>query len=476
MGTGRLWGSGGRVPTRLEPTADDAGGCYSLREPLAVVDLWSQCDDPRPGEATQSGSVAPSKETALASLRAPVQAQAGSIAARRIAILDDDPSVLRTVGKMARRLGMEVRTCSSLAEFEMALEGFDPNMLLIDLMMPDLDGIDVVRRIGPRPQTSLFVMSGADQRTCEASREVLAASGARVAGFLHKPFTAADLARTLACAMPPPRPLLAQRSVRPLDKVLAPSEFEQAVLTGQVEPFYQPIFHADGRTLKGFEALARISGVPSPGFPPEYLNQLALDRGLSATLTDHVIRRALRFMAHLPASCGDLSISINLFGDYAVADGFREWLTERCARTGVARNRVILELSETTVFNFGDDDLRKITQLRLAGFGLSIDDFGTGYSSLGRLASLPFSELKIDKAFCLALPQSQPAAAVIEACLGLASRLGMKVIAEGVEGEDVAAVLASMGCDALQGHLFGQAMAADEVVHWLSGSPPRRAA
>ncbi len=377
---------------------------------------------------------------------------------------------------MARRLGLEVRTCSSVADFELALECFDPDMLLIDLMMPDLDGIDVVRRIAPRLGASLYVMSGADKRTCEASRDVLASCGVRIAGFLHKPFNTADLAKVLVCPVSTPCRLLAESPVHPPDKILEPDEFEQAVMSGRIEPFYQPIFHADGRTLKGFEALARISGMPSPGFPPEYLNQLAIDRGLSATLTDHVIRRALRFMASLPRSHSDLSISVNLFGDYAVTDGFREWLTDQCAQTGILRNRVILELNETTVFSFMDDDLRKITQLRLAGFGLAIDDFGTGYSSLGRLASLPFSELKIDKAFCLALPQSQPAAAVIEACLGLAARLGMQVVAEGVEGEDVAAVLASMGCDALQGHLFGQAMAADEVVRWLSHFTPRCAA
>ena len=98
------------------------------------------------------------------------------------------------------------------------------------------------------------------------------------------------------------------------------------------------------------------------------------------------------------------------------------------------------------------------------------------HSSLGRLASLPFSELKIDKAFCLALPHSQSAAAVIEACLGLAARLNMKVTAEGVEDEEVAALLVSMGCDHLQGHLFGKAMSGDTLLRWLNGSSPRAAA
>lgn len=399
-----------------------------------------------------------------------------SLPARRLAILDDDMSVLRTVGLMARRLGFEVRTCATLAEFENTLGTFEPDLLLIDLMMPDLDGIDVVHRIGPRPGTSLYVMSGADRRTFDASREVFASSGTEIAAFLHKPFGAEELSQVLTSSTMPHSSQVTHRPASASEKVLSPAEFEEAVLFGRIKPHFQPIFYSDGWTLKGFEALARVEGGQSSGFAPRYLEQLAANHKLAAKLTDIMIQRALQFLASLPDRGGDLSMSINLFGDYAVADGLREWLVEQCNRNQVARNRIILELSEATVFNLDDDEMRRITQLRLAGFGLSIDDFGTGHSSLGRLASLPFSELKIDKAFCLALPQSLPAAAVVEACLGLAARLDMQVIAEGIEDREVAAMLASMGCDALQGHLFGQAMSADEAAHWLSVLPPRVAA
>lgn len=377
---------------------------------------------------------------------------------------------------MARRLGFDAKACATLDEFEAALTSFAPDVLLIDLMMPDIDGIDVVRRIGPLSKASLFVMSGADRRTFDASREVLASCGIHVAGFLHKPFGATVLAQAITGSATAATPLLAHTSKPGPRTTLSPAQFRDAVLSEKIEPHYQPIYYSDGRTLKGFEALARIQGDRAPGFSPDYLDQLAADDELAASLTDLVIQRALQFMSGLPGSAAALSISINLFGNYAVAEGFREWLVEQCARSGIARNRVILELSEATVFNFNDDDLRRVTQLRLAGFGLSIDDFGTGHSSLGRLARLPFSELKIDKVFSFALLHSQSAAAVIEACIGLAARLDMRVIAEGVENEEVAAVLASMGCDALQGHLFGQAMPADEVVRWLGASPPRAAA
>ncbi|WP_301751432.1 EAL domain-containing response regulator [uncultured Erythrobacter sp.] len=400
---------------------------------------------------------------------------ANGIAERRLLVLDDDPAVLRTVELMARRIGVVARTCSTLADFEAALASFDPDVLLIDLMMPDLDGIDVVSQVGPNSRAAIIVMSGADKRTYEASRDVLASSNAKIAGFLHKPFGTTDLSEVLSGSPAKVQLHSAESRSKAMCEVLSPKNFEEAVRAGRIEPFYQPIFHADGRGLKGFEALARVEGSRASFFAPEYLDQLVADDRLSAELTELVIERALEFMASL-RGYDDLSISINIFGIHAIADGFREQLVRRCTDLGIARHRVILELSEATIFDLNEHQLRKVTQLRLAGFGLSIDDFGMGNSSLGRLAHLPFSELKIDKAFCLAMPQSESASAVIEACLGLAARLDMKVTAEGVETGEAAALLARMGCDALQGHHFGQAMSAEKVLCWLKEVSPRVAA
>jgi EAL domain-containing protein (putative c-di-GMP-specific phosphodiesterase class I)/FixJ family two-component response regulator len=401
---------------------------------------------------------------------------ANCIAERRMLILDDDPTVLRTIELMARRIGVVARTYSTLADFEALLAPFDPDVLLIDLMMPDLDGIDVVSQVGPKTRATIIVMSGADKRTYEASRDVLTSSNAKIVGFLHKPFGTTDLAEVLSEA-PTKARLHSAAGPRSesMSEVLSPKNFKEAVREGRIEPFYQPIFHADGRGLKGFEALARVKGSQASSFAPEYLDQLVADDRLSAELTELVIERALEFMASLRAN-DDLSISINIFGIHAIADGFRERLVRRCTKHGIARHRVILELSEATIFDLNEHQLRKVTQLRLAGFGLSIDDFGMGNSSLGRLAHLPFSELKIDKAFCLAMPQSESASAVIEACLGIAARLDMKVTAEGVETGEAAELLARMGCDALQGHQFGQAMSAETVLCWLNEVSPRVAA
>lgn len=391
---------------------------------------------------------------------------------RRMLILDDDADVRRTVTLMGVRLGAQVEACSTLAEFEAALWTFVPDILLIDLMMPEVDGIDVVSRVGPVCDALIYVMTGADKRTCEASREVLRKSGIPIAGFLHKPFSAGELRQALEISTQATAKATRPAATRSKIELLSPVELENSARRGEVGPFFQPIFDAASRRLKGFEALLRVEGQSSAYFAPEYLDHLVNDDLLSTFITDVVIERSLRFLASL-ADSPDLSMSINIFGVHAVADGFRERLIESCAVNGIVPARIILELSEAAVCDLGEEQLRKITQLRLAGFGLSIDDFGTGNSSLGRLASLPFSELKIDKSFCLLLPDSEPAEAVVEACLGLARKLDMKVTAEGVETGEVAAMLTQMGCDSLQGHYFARAMSGNDVVRWMnSGSQP----
>lgn len=398
-----------------------------------------------------------------------------TLADRRLLLLDDDAGILRTVAAMARRLGAEVRWCSTIAEFEEELESFDPDVVLVDLMMPHSDGIDVVSRVLPLSRAAIYVMSGADKRTFEAAREVLCASGIPVAGFLHKPFGTAELVEALGAAPRTGAQPSASFKKRGLRSLLSPDAFAQAVRDGRVEAHFQPILHARTLALKGFEALARMAGEPAAAFAPEYVDHLTQDSELAGILTEHIIDRSLAFISSCPHAA-DLSVSVNVFGTHAVAEGFRERLVRRCEHYGVAGHRLTLELSEATLFELNDEDLRKITQLRLAGFGLSIDDFGTGNSSLARLASLPFSELKIDRSFCLALRHSEAAEAVVEACLGLAMRLDMQVTAEGIEDRDTAALLAAMGCDALQGHYFGRAMRAGAAQRWIAAHRFRAAA
>lgn len=121
-------------------------------------------------------------------------------------------------------------------------------------------------------------------------------------------------------------------------------------------------------------------------------------------------------------------------------------------------------------------DVRTVTtvlaRLRIKGAALSLDDFGTGYSSLVQLHHMPFTELKLDRAFVAPLVDDADARIIVRAMTGLAGHLGLGSVAEGIEDEAVAAILVETGCRTGQGYLYGRPMPAAAFLDWLDGRPP----
>lgn len=167
---------------------------------------------------------------------------------------------------------------------------------------------------------------------------------------LRKPFGIAELAQALSRVQHATQAPGVRESSQAKHEVLSPREFAEAVRSDRIEPVYQPVIHANGRGLKGFEALARVSCVDIAMFAPEYLVQLVADHELSAALTEIVTRRALKFLAD-SAVAESFTICINVFGVNAISEGFRELLIQQRRKNGISPNRIILELSEETVVN-----------------------------------------------------------------------------------------------------------------------------
>ena len=111
--------------------------------------------------------------------------------------------------------------------------------------------------------------------------------------------------------------------------------------------------------------------------------------------------------------------------------------------------------------------LENLVRLRMQGLRLSIDDFGTGHSSLAQLRDVPFSELKIDRGFVRGARHNQLIRPILEGSIGIARRLGLQSVAEGVETEDDWHLLRELGCDVAQGYFVGRPMQANRVAQWL---------
>jgi len=149
-------------------------------------------------------------------------------------------------------------------------------------------------------------------------------------------------------------------------------------------------------------------------------------------------------------------------------------VAETLEKVGLEPGWLELEVTESAIMHDPDGALEQLVRLRVLGVRLSIDDFGTGYSSLLRLKRLPVHKLKIDQGFVAGLPDESEDMAITRAVIALASSLGLKVLAEGIETPEQAAFLLEHQCDLGQGYWFGRPLPADKI-DWRDRPPASEA-
>lgn len=388
---------------------------------------------------------------------------------RRLLILDDDELVGATIASAATRLGLEARAAAEPERFFQLLQSWQPTDILLDLVMPRLDGLEVIARLAESDRRpSLMLISGTGPRVLDAARRTAAAYGVTVAGVLAKPFTTQRLAALLLAAARPPEGAAPGEPAGGEPEVTV-AELERALQRDEIRVYYQPkVACADGR-LAGFEGLARWQHAELGLLSPRHFIALAEGCELIHPLTDRVLDLGLRWLATLPPGAGGSpSLSLNLSARCLEDAMLVERVLGACRRHAVAPERLVLEVTETSAMKEPIVTLEVLTRLRLKGVRLSLDDFGVGYSSLIELARLPFSELKIDKGFVAGIEGSEEARKIIAGIVSLAQSLGLQVTAEGVERPATLDFLREIGCDLAQGYLIGRPMPAGSVPAWLA--------
>ena len=223
---------------------------------------------------------------------------------------------------------------------------------------------------------------------------------------------------------------------------------------------FQPIYDLAQDRICGFEALLRWTHPIRGRVSPAEFVPLAEEIGLIVPLGAWVLRRACEEASGWP---GELKIAVNVSpAQFQSADLIR---TVRAAlgETGLAPQRLELEITETVLLASGGATVAILHALRGLGVRISMDDFGTGYSSLSYLRSFPFHKMKIDQSFIRDLAQENGSGFIVKAVISLGSSLGMTMTAEGVETEDQLARLREEGCDEVQGYLFSPPVPAVEI-------------
>jgi len=247
---------------------------------------------------------------------------------------------------------------------------------------------------------------------------------------------------------------------------------QQALRDQRLHMLYQPKLSLVDGSVTRAEALVRWDDADFGTVEPSLFVPVAEAHGLIDDLTLWGLRTILRQWVEWSDNGLDCSIALNISALSLQNLDFPDLVERMCRALKVPTERLVLELTEGAT-----QPLIKLmdtlTRFRIKGIGLAIDDFGTGYSSLMQLRQLPFTEVKIDRAFVADAPQSSDSRLVIKAIIELAHGLGLTATAEGVETTEQLHLVRELGCDLVQGYLIAAPMAPAAFPEWRASFAPR---
>jgi diguanylate cyclase (GGDEF)-like protein/PAS domain S-box-containing protein len=249
-------------------------------------------------------------------------------------------------------------------------------------------------------------------------------------------------------------------------------ELGQALTANQFVLYYQPQLKLDTGEVVGFEALVRWQhserGLIGPG---EFI-AVAEETGQIVPLGNWVLMEACRTAAQWPSH---LRVAVNLSAVQFRSSAVFDLVDEALAGSGLAPERLELEITESALIEDHDGAQATLVALRSRGVRVALDDFGTGYSSLAYLKRFPMDKLKIDGMFVRSLGSDQDAQAVVTAIISLAKALRLDTTAEGIETPEQLAMLRALGCDDIQGFLISRPMPGNQVAPFLAQNIARPA-
>jgi diguanylate cyclase (GGDEF)-like protein len=237
-------------------------------------------------------------------------------------------------------------------------------------------------------------------------------------------------------------------------------DLREAIERNELELHYQPIINLRRNVVTGFEALARWRHPVKGMVLPATFIPVAEDSGLILPLGEWVLTEACRRAAQWPNA---LRIAVNLSPVQFSDPNLLSTIERILAETGLAPNRLELEITERIFMDSGEITLTTLSRMKQLGVRISMDDFGTGYSSLSYLRSFPFDTIKVDRVFVSDLAGGTEHIVIVQAVVSIANALGMTVIAEGVETDDQRQILAGLGCDEAQGYFFSRPVPIEKV-------------
>jgi len=345
--------------------------------------------------------------------------------------------------------------------------------IILDLEMPGMDGVQVLYEmasLGLAPP--IVVASGQGSKLLNVVENMAKSLGLRLLGVLQKPLSheqlLAGLQRFTALPMTP-------RSNERWSPELSLTEQEviRALQEREFIPYFQPKVQLADGSLKGVETLVRWQhpehGLLTPG---SFIGLIEGSRYISE-LTLQMLDMSLRQCRNWHAAGLPVGFSLNLSARSLADTRLADAIIERVAVSGIEPQQVTLEITESALMTDLSTTLGTLARLRLKGFGLSVDDYGTGFSGMLQLSRIPCTELKVDRAFVNGASGSRHLRILLESALDIAGKLGLGVVAEGVETLQDWMLLRDLGCGEVQGYFVAKPMPGDALLAWWRSNDAR---
>jgi EAL domain-containing protein (putative c-di-GMP-specific phosphodiesterase class I) len=379
-----------------------------------------------------------------------------------VLIIDDDAEQGAALAGRLNGLGFETRLASGSDDMLGMLDS-EFHSIILDLMMTREDGIQIIRHLGDaRCDANIVITGDADRRILSAAERLARARGLRVGGSLAKPIDELRLRGMLESGVVP-----AGAGSRGINIQVAKTELLQCMEEGCLDVMYQP--KIDVRTLEfiAVEALVRLNHPNHGQLLPAAFLAMAEESGLIDRLTRSVVLKSLAQTSRWLDDGYALQIAINVSPLLLSDLDLPEMFADLADRHQIDRQNIVLEITESWVNEEPVATLDILTRLRLKGFNLSIDDFGTGYSTMLQLNEMPYSEMKLDQSFIRNATRDREARAIVESSIDLGHKLGLKVVAEGVEKQEDWDLISDLHCDEGQGFFIAKPMPGDRIPSWL---------
>jgi len=342
----------------------------------------------------------------------------------------------------------------------------DDSIIILDLNMPAMDGVEVIRKLSNNnSKASLILMSGYDMSVLYSAEKLAYAHKLEIMTSIMKPIQFDELMTVLVNH----RNTLSDKQPVSDDEVYIPTadDLQAGLEAGQLVLNFQPQIDVQTGKFLSAEVLVRWQH-PEHGllFPDSFI-ALAEESGLMGSLTGKVLDMAMKKISNLQEEGYFIPLSVNVSASNISSLELPEDLFTSIQKHRIDPGSLVVEVTESALMGELVTSLDILTRLRMKGFALSIDDFGTGFSSLSQLHKVPFSELKVDRTFVMAMDTDEEARAIVKTCIMLGHELNMRVVAEGVESGSALKRLKEMGCDIAQGYYISRPLNEEKFQQWV---------